>query len=205
MNFSLCGNFNFSWAFGNCKSKTSMADEILSELQDLLDNPHFDNSYIFIHILNKLIQVSGSEYGFISTPQRRVIHGEEKTVLKLLSLTNIAWNKASFEFYKHFINEEAIHENICSTLYGDVFSGKKVINIRKYKDERNVLPSGHPPIKNFLGIPVIVNDTVIYVIGLCNKRKHFTKQDIKTIEKITLILKLISLDGMSGDEMSIVS
>jgi hypothetical protein len=196
MNFAICTNFSldcFKILSSIFKKKnltnSTLLEEIIQELEELVNSKDFDNEFIFCHLLNKCLQFSQSEYGFIGE-----IKFDEKRNEKYLhtySITNIAWNNASSSFFRKYIDDELRFYNLSNIMFGKVIYSKKAFFINKYDMDRNILPSGHPFIKRFMCIPVVIQKETRYLIGLCNKRTNYNNKDRKAIERIMHLLTLI--------------
>lgn len=170
----------------NDKDKTK---QVIKDINKLLESPDFDRAFLCNHLLNKCIQLSQSEYGFIgvirefTTPELK-----KEKYLKTLAISNIAWNASSFGFYKSFVNDKFEFKNLEKTIFGASILSKKPIIINSYDKERNVLPPGHPPIRAFLGVPIVINNCVMVYIGMCNKFGQYSKKDVKMIQNVLNIL-----------------
>ncbi len=198
INFTLFENLEctniFKNPFRKQLSQKNKVKEIIKDINVLLESPDFNREYLCNHLLNKACQLTGSEYGFIGVvrdvktkdPETGKIKSEK--CLKTLAITNIAWNASSFLFYKQFINDSFAFTNLTKTIFGISILNKKSKIINKYDKSRNILPPGHPPIKRFMGVPIIINGEVMLYIGMCNKLGDFTKTDVKMIEKILNIV-----------------
>lgn len=206
MSIVLCNNLNLgnilSFLSGciprrKMKKRDRWLLEILEEIvEQIKQGVESESDYIFHQILNKSIQLTGSEYGFIGEIKSDLETGKE--YLHTYSITNIAWNNTSKEFFKKYINEELRFNNLESRLFGiPVMSGKAFITNR-YNSKRHILPEGHPKIKRFMCIPVIINNHVRYIIGMANKRENYIKKDVHDIRKIMSVTAII----YSGYDMS---
>ena len=142
---------------------------VLSDLNILLDDEDFDNSFSCIHLLNKIIQITESEFGFIA------ILTEDSTELVGHTITDFAWNETTQKF---FIDNTAIlkfpMDNPC---FKSVLDKKEAVVT---DNPKSFLPEGHPTIKRLLCVPIFNGDNeIIGIIGLCNKFERYTKKDIK--------------------------
>jgi len=168
----------------------ALLEEILKDINNLINNDEFDNQFLSTHLLNKCVQITKSEYGFLGMIKKKP-HTDEK-YLKTLAITNIAWNLSSFEFFKKFIQHDLCFYNLHQTIFGCSILNQKATIINKYDTQRGVLPKGHPPVKRFLGVPIIKNGTVIAFIGLCNKLYDYSKKkDLNSIKEIMDITGMI--------------
>ena len=159
------------------------------ELAELIDGEYFETEYIFNHILNKCIQITASEYGFLGEIKPNITTGKKE--LHTYAITNIAWNSASRDFFKDYIERELIFGNLDTTLYGASVKSKQIFFTNKYDESRNIVPKGHPQINRFISVPCIIKGETKFVIGLCNKRTKYTLAEGKKIQKILDILKVI--------------
>ena len=196
LNFTLFENLEciFKHPFRSQPTEKNKVKEIIKDINILLESPEFNREYLCNHLLNKACQITGSEYGFIGVIRNTKVFDPEtgkyrsEQYLKTLAITNIAWNTSSFEFYKKFVNDTFEFTNLPKTIFGVSILNKKSKIINKYDASRKILPPGHPPIKRFLGVPIIINGEVMLYVGLCNKLGDFTKNDVKMIEKVLNIV-----------------
>ena len=179
---------NFFQFFRRQPSQKYKVKEIIKDINVLLESQDFNREYLCNHLLNKACQLTCSEYGFIGVIKSDTTKNEHTQYLKTLAISNISWNASSFEFYKKFVNDSFEFTDLPKTIFGLSILNKKPVIINKYDATRNVLPPGHPPIKRFLGIPIIINDTVMLYVGLCNKIGFYTKKDYKMIERVLNIV-----------------
>lgn len=196
-NFSLCGKLCENVELTNlvmCKksrAELSKASKdvklIMSDINLLLGN--LDKNYICNHILNKLVQITGSEYGFLG----KIKEEDGKRVLYTYALTNIAWNASSQEFFQSNINN-SLKFTMMNSFVGDVINGGKYKIVNNYDYSRNILPKGHPFTKRFLGVPAMIGNTPIAVLGVCNKLKKYTRRDVDNVSVIMNILSYLFVD-----------
>lgn len=117
-------------------------------------------------LLNVLLTLTRSEFGFM---------GEVKTDetgapwLKTHAITNIAWDAASREFYESR-REDGFEFRNLETLFGRVLtSAEPIISAQPSTDpRRGGLPSGHPALHAFAGIPIRVRGEMVGMVGLAN-------------------------------------
>ena len=110
-----------------------------------------------------------------------------KPYLKAHAYTNIAWDAATRELVAemdknggglNFLNMHSLFGNV-------IITGKPVISNSPYTDSRRCgLPSGHPPLNHFLGIPFFESGTsqVIGMVGISNKPGGYSQHDIDFME-----------------------
>lgn len=160
------------------RKKNELLRKLISELSEkaLSDN---NNKDFHLSILNKLLEITNSEYGFIG----EVFQDENnKNYLKTYAITNIAWDEGTKKFYDknapngmEFRNQE--------TLFGYTLKNNELViaNDPKNDQRKGGLPKGHPPLNNYIGIPVILDNILIGMIGLANKFGGYHQKDYEFI------------------------
>ena len=184
MSFTLCNSFTVDLNIKNLfkNKKNNLTLEVCNDLIDLINDEHVDNNYIDRHILNKIIQITNSEYGFIGKVIGDKLHTK--------AITNIAWDEASYKFYMKNREHNMVFDTD-KTIFGCSVKEKKPKIFNKYDNNRKVLPKGHPRIKRFMGVPLINKGNVIYFVGVCNKLTNYNKTDVKNIQKILDVVRLV--------------
>lgn len=139
-----------------------------------------DSANPFDTVLAELLRITASEYGFIGEVLR-----EEKGVpyLKTHSITNIAWNEATRSLFAAHATTGLEFRNL-KTLFGHVMvTGEVVVSNSPATDTRSGgLPSGHPPMSAFLGMPIYSGSTLIGMIGLANRPGGYDDRMIAYLE-----------------------
>jgi PAS domain S-box-containing protein len=163
--------------------------EAITEIQDshinsfLYENEQRDENYTFKIILQNFIRLSESEFGFIKEITSDEIDSPPSPYL---------W-EANFFVEKSPPGQETTKklEEFFNNFIEDILSTKEplmVNDIKKYSKEIEI-PLELPPLKSFLGIPLLTQGKVIGVIGLAN----FVKDSNQTIlENLDLIISLSS-------------
>lgn len=145
----------------------------------LAENPH----QLFHRLLDGLLQVTGSEYGFIGE-----VHASPQGVpfLRTLAITNLAWDEATRAFYAEHRQRGLEFHNL-ATLYGPVLRDKAaVFSNRPATDPRSSgLPDGHPPLHSFLGVPLLAGDTLLGMFGLANRCGGYRPQLLEHLAPLT--------------------
>lgn len=134
-------------------------------------------------ILCCALRLTESEYGFIGIVT-------EGPVLRILCHEGVAWDKAiNREFYEKALNTYKevgyLEFTNLENLFGAVITTRKaVISNDPSRDPRsgNRLPPGHPPLPNFLGVPVIKEVKVVGMIGVANRPGGYSETDQSNIE-----------------------
>jgi two-component sensor histidine kinase/CheY-like chemotaxis protein len=140
------------------RAVTEVQDELMSGT-----DPH----HLFDGLLDKLVSLTGSEFGFID----EIFHnGEGLPRRRLRALTNIAWNEETQRFYEEHRSRGIVFYDHGNLAGATMKSGRAVISNDPSNDPRSRgLPAGHPPLKSFLGLPLYFRDKLIGTVGLANR------------------------------------
>lgn len=151
---TLCSEVNLSWK-GFKKKKKSVIQIITQDISKLLSS---NTPYIHYHVLNKLIQLTNSEFGIIGKPT------ENSTFIKYAQ--------------SHYTIDD-IEKRIFDThIIEDIYTLKK-----PYVDNKFFVQ--YPTIKRMLCIPIMSETRkIVAVLILCNKLKSYSKKEIIEIQMI---------------------
>jgi two-component sensor histidine kinase len=127
-----------------------------------------------------------SEYGFVGV----VLDGP---VLRILAYEGVVWNaKINQPLYEEAVrNFEAkgyLEFTEMNNLFGHVItSGAVVLSNSPASDPRagGRLLKGHPPLKSFLGVPILRENEVIGMIGVANRQNGYTGIEQDKIQILT--------------------
>lgn len=127
-----------------------------------------DPQHLFDGLLENLISLTRSEYGFID----EIFHSPEGAPYRRThAISNIAWSDETATFYEEhkvkgftFYN----HHNLAGVA---MLTGRPVIANDPANDPRSGggLPHGHPPIRRFLGLPLYTGGRLVGTVGLANR------------------------------------
>jgi signal transduction histidine kinase/CheY-like chemotaxis protein len=141
---------------------------------------------VFGHLLDGLLELMDSEYGFIGEIK---YDNEGIMFLQTHAITNIAWNASTQAFYEENVESGLKFTNLDS-LFGKVLTTKEpVISANPATDPRACgLPEGHPPLNYFLGIPFFEQggDYMNGMVGIANKPGGYTQADIEFLEPLVV-------------------
>lgn len=134
-----------------------------------------DPYILFNGLLDALLEVTQSEYGFIGDVQ----YGSDgHPSIRSYATTNISWNNETKLLYEKTRQKGMIFSRLDS-LYGAVLkTGQLVISNQPYTDSRACgLPVGHPPLDSFMGLPFYGGGKLLGIVGVANK-KHGYKSEL---------------------------
>ncbi len=141
-----------------------------------------DTYQLFSKLLEVLLELTGSEYGFIG----EVLHSPEGVpYLRTHAITNIAWTD---ELREHYALNAPLGMEFSNlrTLFGAVLtSGEAVIANEPAKDARSGgVPHGHPPLRAFLGLPFKSGGTLVGMVGIANRPAGYGSDVIEFLEPL---------------------
>lgn len=132
--------------------KSKQYVRVISKIQEL-HIKQTKSSKIFSYILHFLLDHTSSEYGFIGG-----IFNDSggKKYLRTYAITDISWNKETKDLYRSKRLEGLEFTNL-DTLFGyTIRTGKALVtNDPANHPESRGIPIGHPPLKSYVGIPII--------------------------------------------------
>lgn len=121
----------------------------------------------FDRLLTHLLEITGSEYGFIG----EVFHDEnDAPYLRPYAITDISWDEPSRALYRNYVSGGFEFRNL-KTLFGHVMtSGKPVLSNDPDSDaRRGGLPPGHAPLHAFMGLPLFRGEQLVGMMAVANR------------------------------------
>ena len=128
-------------------------------------------------MLGMLLSITESEYGFVGEVN---YDRNGQPYIRTYALTDISWDEASRMLYQTYIYEGFEFSNM-DTLFGEVIKTKQVvISDDPASDPRaGGLPAGHPPLNNFLGVPVFYANELVGIYGVANRETPYDEDLLK--------------------------
>ncbi|MBT3584752.1 MAG: response regulator [Halobacteriovoraceae bacterium] len=122
---------------------------------------------VFGHLLDSILDLSGSEYGFIG---QTFYDDKGKPYLKTHAITDISWDSETRSFFKENAPAGLEFRNL-ETLFGAALKSETpVISNSPGIDPRaGGLPPGHPDLNSFLGLPFFHGNRFSGIIGIANR------------------------------------
>jgi PAS domain S-box-containing protein len=119
-------------------------------------------------ILNKVVQLSESEYGFFGEVLQKQ---DGKPFVKMHTFSKLSNNVSMQNFIEQHSPPNMEFHNT-HNLFGAVLQSKKsTIANDPMRDPRSGgLPPGHPPVHSFMALPIFYGDEIVAVIGIANRR-----------------------------------
>jgi len=128
-----------------------------------------DPSATFTGLLDLLLTLTGSEYGFIGEV---LADAEGAPYIHILghAITDISWDEPTSALYQEHAARGMEFHNL-HTLFGAALTSKQVViaNDPGGDPRRGGLPSGHPAMHAFLGLPIMVEGQMVGLAGMANR------------------------------------
>jgi hypothetical protein len=159
-------SFNYD-NYNNNKNSTYIHDKnaLMLETISKVQKQFFEcasSAVVFDCLLAALCKLVDGEYGFIG--EIKLQEDGETMYLQTRAVTNIAWNKATADFYEETcVKGDGVKFLSYNSLYGSVMTtGQPLIANDAPNDPRaKGVPAGHPPLNAFMGIPFFKGGGVI--------------------------------------------
>ncbi|MBI5494817.1 MAG: GAF domain-containing protein [Deltaproteobacteria bacterium] len=126
-----------------------------------------DRTTLFDDLLAAVLRLTRSEYGFIG----ETLPGTPgKPVLRLRAFTDLAWDHASRELAERFSSDGMDLDNPDSLLGAVLTTRAPVVANDPAADPRRAgTPPGHPPLRSFLGLPLLSGGELVGMVGVANR------------------------------------
>jgi len=165
---------------GKDQAASRMADIVrVSQEQFIAGMP---SQPLFADLLEQIIGFTESEYGFIG----EVLRDEAgRPYLKTHAITNIAWNPETQALYEANRVTGFEFRNLATLFGAALTSGQAVIANQPATDGRaGGLPSGHPPMHSFIGLPCSYGGEMIGLIGLANRKVGYSRDLVDLVSPL---------------------
>lgn len=167
------------------KATKSDSSTILYDLNNLLKNDDFDNTFLPTHVLNKIIQFTESEFGFIAFLNPK---GE----LCGHTCSDFAWNDTIRELLTNEFNQ--LKFPMSYSVFSTTITNQEVCID---KNPSSFLPQGHPVIRQIMCAPIYIDDSEASdglpvrqgLVCVCNKFEPYSKKNTKSL---TTLLETIN-------------
>jgi anti-anti-sigma factor len=170
------------------RTQDAASERLTRLVLDTITSVHADFSFdtdrqaVFDRLLASLLAATESEYGFIGEALRTA---DGQPYLKTFAITNIAWNEDTRKFYAEHAPKGLEFFNLKS-LFGEVLTSQApvIANSPESDPRRTGIPSGHPPLRAFLGVPLLRFGKMIGMAGLANRAGGYDERVIASIQPL---------------------
>ena len=138
---------------------------------------------IFDSLLTSMLELTGSDYGFIG----EILEKNGEPYLKTHAITNIAWNEETRRFYEENVQSGLEFYNL-DTLFGHVIRNHAPVISNSPKDDPRSggQPPQHPPMHSFLGLPFLRDDEICGMIGLANRPGGYDRKLVEFLDPLLM-------------------
>jgi PAS domain S-box-containing protein len=152
---------------------------------------------LFDKLLSVMLEVTGSEYGFIGEALRTP---EGQPYLRTHAITNIAWTPELREFFAREAPKGMEFRNLRSLFGAVMATGKPVVANQPESDPRRAgLPEGHPTLRCFLGLPFHSATEMVGMVGIANRPGGYDDSVIAFLAPLLATCCAI-LQGVRGEQ-----
>jgi len=137
---------------------------------------------VFSELLKILVTTTNSEYGFLD----EVLYDDGQPYKLSLALSDISWDAASYRLYQQLVARNLEFRNLNNLSGAPAVTGEVIIaNDAPHDLRAGGLPPGHPPLRSFMGIPLVANGELVGVAGVANRPGGYTIAEANRIEALT--------------------
>ena len=137
----------------------------------------------FTETLNIVLQVSGSEYGFLS---EKMTDENGEHFMRAYAISDISWDERSREMYASFHKHKYMDFHALNNLFGHVLlTGETVISNNPHTDARaGGFPPGHRNMDAYLGMPLLAGGQVVGMIAIANRPGGYSQSLVDWMEPV---------------------
>lgn len=134
-----------------------------------------DPSIVFSELLESLLPLTGSEYGFIGEVSHDPVNG--LPFLRVLAVSSSVWNEGMVAIHNRMASKTMEFRKL-ETLIGAILTGgKTVISNDILSDPRSGgMPEGHINVNSFIGVPIYVEERLAGVLGIANRQGGYDQK-----------------------------
>ena len=141
-----------------------------------------DKRTAFSRLLEALLAVSGSEYGFLGEV---LYDAQEQPYLRTHAISDISWDDASRRVYEEQLESGMEFRNPGSLFGWALRTRETVIANDPASDPRaGGLPPGHRAMRAFLGVPLMIGDRLVAMVGLANQPGGYSPADVEFLQPL---------------------
>lgn len=146
---------------------------------------HRDLSSACREILPELTDIADSQFAFIGHMQR--VDGQPRLLIR--AITELAWNEQSQQLVQQY-QQGALYFDRFDNLFGQVITTAQVVlsNEPHLHPAAKGTPAGHPRIFRFLGLPIMLQQQLVGMIGIANKLGPYTSADAQFLQPLCTAL-----------------
>jgi PAS domain S-box-containing protein len=143
--------------------------------------------------LSVALEITESPIGFVD------LMGDDG-LLHDIAISDMGWKQCLM--YDKTRHRRPPGNLIVRGLYGRVINSEKSFftNDPQFHPDSIGLPSGHPPLTSFLGVPLVLNGKIIGMLGVANREDGYSSEQQKDLEAIApAIIQALQRKKSEGD------
>ena len=162
------------------RSSNLLLDAIREVQSQFMSESNF--SVVFENLISKTVQLTKSEYGFFGEV---LLDENDKPYLQMRGMSQQVMSRQTQEFCSTHDIKSLKFSNM-NNLIGAVIQTKKPVIANDVSNDprRGGLPTGHPNMTAFLGLPVFSNDRVIGVVGIANRVNGYDQGTVAYLQPL---------------------
>ncbi|RAU21929.1 hypothetical protein CU669_11585 [Paramagnetospirillum kuznetsovii] len=135
----------------------------------------------FARLVSGIIRITNSEFAFLG---HALFDGEGEPYLLTRAISNSAGDAETRALLASQPTRMEFHN--LDTLFGHTLkTGEAVFSDNPETDPRSGgLPPGHPPLRNYMGVPLYFEDTMVGMVGIANRDGGFSQQLANEMEAV---------------------
>ena len=141
-----------------------------------------DEQDAFNRMLELLLEIGESRFGFVAEVAEP---SPGKEALRIRAITNLATTKELQAMYLGLINGDMFFD-AGPNLIGELLRTRHTVIANDVLNDarKNSLPTGHPSIDRFIGLPLMRGKAMLGVVGLANRNEPYDDELIKALEPL---------------------
>ncbi len=136
-------------------------------------------------MLSDVLQITGSEYGFIGA----IEEDSAGRYLRTFAITDISWDESTRAFFESG-REDGLEFRNLQTLFGQVILTEENVVANNVADDPRAggRPPGHPPLNRFLGLALHGSSGLEGMIGVANRTEPYEDDLIQNLHPVVNFL-----------------
>lgn len=142
----------------------------------------------FNSLFQPLLKLTDSHFGFIGIVGRDV---DGRKYLDLPATSDLSWNERTRQMFAEMADgRKSMRFYDLDNLFGHVVTSGQVVCTNEPGSHRasKGVPAGHPPVENFLGMPISFNGQVTGMIALANSPEGYDADLVTALQPLSVAL-----------------
>ena len=136
----------------------------------------------FEALLEELMALTHSTFGLVGQVQHAA---DDHPYLRVHAMTDLSWDEAARARYAQQAEEGMVFDNPHSLLGAALVSGEAIINNDASHDAPGAgMPSGHPLLRTYLGLPIHAAGELVALVGLANRAEGYSEADVQFLQPL---------------------